>query len=136
LLWWAALLLSGWIAFLPGVLDRIKFGSGLVAHSHLAMAGFTSAFCILLLSTLLPAARRAFAGAASAWNAAVIVHVAALTVAGWLEGANREWMNDSPPWRHACFGLRWCAGAAMLAVAVIWWRAWRKETSKPLENDE
>ena len=37
------------LSFLPGVLDRIKFSQALVGHSHLAMAGFTTSFVVLVL---------------------------------------------------------------------------------------
>ena len=127
LTWWAVLVLSGWLTFLPGALDRLKFSSGLVAHSHLAMAGFTSGFGILLLGCLIPAARIAFGRGGLTWNLALAAHLAALSVAGWLEGDNQKRMTEITAWRHGCFGLRWLAGAVMLAVSVGWWRAWRKQ---------
>jgi cytochrome c oxidase cbb3-type subunit 1 len=53
LCWWSALLLTGWIFFLPGILDHFKFTDGLVGHSLLAMAGFTSSLLIFVLVQLL-----------------------------------------------------------------------------------
>jgi cytochrome c oxidase cbb3-type subunit 1 len=125
--WWALLVLSGWVVFLPGVLDRLKFTSGLVAHSHLAMAGFTSAFCLLLLGCLLPAWRAATGRFHAVWNVAVAVHVAVLAAAGWREGGDHGWMLETAGWRHACFGLRWLAGAVMLGVSIRWLRDWHRE---------
>ena len=49
LVWWSALVLTGWIFFLPGVLDHFKFTDGLVGHSLLAMAGFTSSLLIFVM---------------------------------------------------------------------------------------
>lgn len=45
--WWAALVVTGWVFFLPGVLDHFKFTDGLVGHSFVAMAGFASSLLIL-----------------------------------------------------------------------------------------
>ncbi|MBW8870517.1 MAG: hypothetical protein JF563_07045, partial [Acidobacteriales bacterium] len=33
LAWWAGLVMTGWVMFLPGVLDRVKFTDALVGHS-------------------------------------------------------------------------------------------------------
>ncbi|HVX57609.1 MAG TPA: hypothetical protein VHA37_07815, partial [Candidatus Saccharimonadales bacterium] len=51
--WWAGLIVSGWIMFLPGVLDRAKFTDALVGHSLLAVAGFLSAYILFLLAHIL-----------------------------------------------------------------------------------
>jgi len=135
LAWWALLVFSGWVAFLPGVLDRLKFGSALVAHAHLAMAGFTSSFAILLLGMLSPAAQTACGRGARVWNLAVAAHVAALALAGWLEAGEPAWMHEVAAWRHGCFGLRWLAGAVMLAVSGGWLRAWHL-ANKQTEQDQ
>ncbi len=124
LVWWSALVLSGWVAFLPGVLDRVKFSSALVAHTHLAMAGFTSSFCLLLLGNLAPAAREVVRRGGLTWNLAVVAQVVALTVAGWLEGSSQAWMTEVAAWRHGCFGLRWLCGVVMFGVSVTWLQAW------------
>ena len=47
--WWGMLVVTSLLMYRVGVLDRIKFTQALVAHSHLAMAGFTTSFCALLL---------------------------------------------------------------------------------------
>jgi cytochrome c oxidase cbb3-type subunit 1 len=50
LVWFGILTATGWFSFLPHVLDHLKFTDGLVAHSHLAMAGFvTSSISISLI---------------------------------------------------------------------------------------
>ncbi|PCJ18216.1 MAG: hypothetical protein COB02_11550 [Candidatus Cloacimonadota bacterium] len=46
--WFLLLSITAVISFLPGVLIHVKFNSILVAHSHIAMAGFLSSFCFLV----------------------------------------------------------------------------------------
>ena len=46
-------MLTGWVSFLPGVLDRMKFTDGLVGHSFVAMGGFTSSLIIVVMIQLL-----------------------------------------------------------------------------------
>src|SRR5208337_3965848 len=46
--WWAALVVTGWVFFVPGILDHFKFTDGLVGHSFVAMAGFTSSLIIFV----------------------------------------------------------------------------------------
>jgi len=131
LVWWAVLVASGWIEFLPGVLDRMKFTSGLVGHAHLAMGGFTSSLGLLLIT--LGGGERAQAAVAKGgwpWHAAVAAHVLALVACGWLEGGSTSWMDERPWWRAACFGVRLAAGAAMAGVALNWWiRSWKEHES-------
>jgi cytochrome c oxidase cbb3-type subunit 1 len=131
LVWWAVLVASGWVEFLPGVLDRMKFTSGLVGHAHLAMGGFTSSLGLLLIS--LGGGERAKAAVSKGgwpWHAAVAAHVLALVACGWLEGGSTSWMDERPGWRTVCFGVRLAAGAAMAAVALNWWiRSWKEHES-------
>lgn len=124
LCWWAALVVTGWLEFLPGVLDRMKFSNGLVAHSHLAMAGFTSSY-VLLLAVVLggnPWAVHLRRGA-SWWHAAVGVYVVAMLLCGWWEGAQYSWMTEMPLWRQALYGMRLLSGIAMAWVSWRWWRS-------------
>jgi cytochrome c oxidase cbb3-type subunit 1 len=107
LAWWAVLVVSGWIDFLPGVLDRLKFTNSLVAHAHLAMAGFTSSLGLLLIT--LGGGPRA-------------VHVVALAVCGWLESGSASWMGERPWWREVAFCFRLGAGVVMTLVAIYWWK--------------
>lgn len=119
--WWALLVTSGVAAYLPRVLDRLKFTQGLVAHSHLAMAGFTTSFCaclLTLLGTPVGGRRSQFA-----WHAAALGMVATLAALGWAEGADPGWMTSSPAWRTAGMIARTACGMVMLAAAAAWWRA-------------
>ena len=118
-LWWGVLVVSGVLMYQDGVLDRIKFTQALVAHSHLAMAGFTTAFCALLCVLV---TKRALGGRVSVmlWQAAAMVMILALAAAGWLEGANAGWMVEAPLWRTAAFAIRALCGAVMLGVSLRW----------------
>ena len=137
LLWWGLLVVTGFIAFLPGILDRLKFTHGLVAHSHLAMAGFTTAFCALLLR--LRGDR--FGGMVStvAWNAAALIMVAVLAATGWAESKHLTWMAEPPAWRTAALALRALCGLVMLGASVHWFTTWQpstdhEENRNPLEQ--
>lgn len=124
-LWWALLALTGVAMYLPGLLDRIKFTHGLVAHSHVAMAGFTTSFCGLVLTLL---AGRAPGGARSlaAWHISALVMVTTLAVLGLAEGGGYAWMLENPWWRIIGLHLRACCGAGMLAASVVWYLNLRK----------
>lgn len=132
LVWWAVLVVLGWLEFLPGVLDRMKFTNGLVAHSHLAMAGFTSSYVLLLCVVLGGSAwgvilRRG----ALLWHGCVGSYVLVMLLCGWMEGADYSWMSESPQWRMLFYGLRLLLGLVMLGISWQWWRSamQRKEES-------
>lgn len=119
--WWCALLLLGWWEFLPGVLDRMKFTNGLVAHSHLAMAGFTSAFVMMLCVSLLgnPLNRLLRRGVIW-WQGAVVTYVMAMIVCGWWEGHDYSWMDHAAPWRTGLYHLRLLCGVVLFVVSLRW----------------
>jgi cytochrome c oxidase cbb3-type subunit 1 len=123
--WWGVLVVSGILMYQPGVLDRLKFTQGLVAHSHLAFAGFTTSFCALLL-VLLTGRRVGGTASVMAWHVAALAMIATLAVMGWREGANPSWMNALPLWRESGLVIRAHCGALMLAVSVLWW--WERRT--------
>ena len=117
--WWGLLVVSGVTMFLPGLLDRIKFTDGLVAHSHLAMAGFTSSFCALVLVAL---TGRKLGGwrSVAAWHGAVLAMIVVLAGLGWAEGGGYSWMLQTPWWRTVGLHVRACCGAVMLGTSVVW----------------
>ena len=86
--WWAALLVTGWVFFLPGVLDHFKFTDGLVGHSFVAMAGFASSLLIFVMVQMLGEGGWIFNRTRSfyLWNGSVIAYIVLMTVAGWREG--------------------------------------------------
>ncbi len=56
---WTLLVVDGWLSFLPGFSEATKFTHGLVAHAHLAMAGFITAVNHVILHGLSDDARKA-----------------------------------------------------------------------------
>lgn len=118
--WWLVLVVSGWISFLPAVSDRLKFTNGLVAHAHLAMAGWVTSLNFALLNQLDPARplRRGF----GAWQAALAVQAAALLALAWNEAGHPADLFRSAAWTQALYGLRLATGVVMLAASVRWVR--------------
>lgn len=119
--WWGMLVVTSLLMYRVGVLDRIKFTQGLVAHSHLAMAGFTTSFCALLLVLV---TRRRMGGNVSVvtWHAAALAMIMTLAAMGWREGADPAWMSAQPLWREVGLVARALCGGLMLAVSVLWLR--------------
>ncbi len=128
LLWGAALLATGVGAFLPGVLERVKFTNALVGHAHIAMAGLASSFGGLVLVMLArdghgPAARVLAAKAPFwAWHAGLTLHVAAVSAAGALEAADPGVLFRPDPAVTLLYAARALAGLAMLAGAATFLR--------------
>jgi cytochrome c oxidase cbb3-type subunit 1 len=122
LCWWSALVLTGWVLFLPGILDHFKFTDGLVGHSLLAMAGFTSSLLIFVLVQLLGEdgwifnRTRSFYG----WNIAVLAYVVLMTAAGWREGFDSTFTIMPGAARNSIYILRLVVGVVMLASSVDW----------------
>jgi len=122
--WWAALVISGWVLFLPGVLDHFKFTDGLVGHSIAALAGFVTALLILVMTQLLGDDGELFNRTWSfyAWNIGVLAYVVIMTIAGWLEGSNPAFTIVPGMARNLLYFLRLMTGLAMLAASADWLR--------------
>lgn len=122
--WGVLLLATGLAAFQPGVLERVKFGQGLVAHAHVAMAGFGSSFVVLLSHALLAGGRRArlWSGRApfALWHAGLTLQVVSLALLGAWESADPAALLRGGTAVEAMLGVRWLGGAAMLGAAAIW----------------
>ena len=122
LVWWMLLLASGWIDFLPGVLDHLKFTDGLVAHSHLAMAGFVTSMNIFLLTTFLGEdgecfnANRPFL----AWQAGLIAYILSMAIAGWREGQDPSFTIIPGFLRDLLYSVRLGSGLLMFLASVTW----------------
>jgi cytochrome c oxidase cbb3-type subunit 1 len=132
LAWWMGLVLAGWIAFLPGVLDRIKFTDALVGHSLTAMAGCLSALLILLMQQMLGPEDAIFRNRRSflAWNHSVLLYVLLMSIAGWVEGGDPAFTIMPGPTRNAIYTLRILTGFGMLAASLEWLlAAWRSSSS-------
>ena len=117
--WWALLVASGWLSFLPGVSEALKFTHGLVAHAHLAMAGLVSSVNGAILVTL----RRVAAprGVWAAWQLGSVAHVVVLAVVGVLEVNQADELFRGEGWTQVMFALRLGAGVVMTMAAARWW---------------
>jgi cytochrome c oxidase cbb3-type subunit 1 len=120
--WWAALVVTGWIFFLPGVLDHFKFTDGLVGHSFVAMAGFTSSLLIFVMIQLMGDDGWIFNRARSfyLWHASVAAYVVVITMAGWREGFDPAFTIVPGPARNALYILRLLTGLLMLLASLDW----------------
>lgn len=118
--WWGLLVVSGLVLYQPGVLDRLKFTNGLVAHSHLAMAGFTTSFGALLI-VLLTGKRLGHPATVAVWQLSALAMIVTLAVVGWREGAGPAWMTTQPAWRTLGWLARAHCGELMLVASLCWW---------------
>ena len=122
--WWLLLVVTGWLTFLPGLSERLKFTNGLVAHAHLAMAGLVTAVNALVLHTLGGGLSRRTAF--WLWQAGCAAQVGLLLALGWMENAAAGALFRSEAWTQAIYGGRLAAGLAMAAASVLWLKeAWR-----------
>jgi cytochrome c oxidase cbb3-type subunit 1 len=122
LCWWAALVVSGWIMFLPGVLDHFKFTDGLVGHSLLAMAGFVSSLLIFVMVQLLGEGGWIFNRTWSfyAWNGGVFAYVLLMFAAGWREGFDPAFTMTPGALRNWIYVLRFVVGVLIFASSLEW----------------
>jgi cytochrome c oxidase cbb3-type subunit 1 len=122
LCWWGVLLVTGWVFFLPGVLDHFKFTDGLVGHSFIAMAGFTSSLIIFVMVQLLGEGGWIFNRTRSfhLWHGSVIAYILVVTVAGWREGFDPTFTIVPGTARDILYALRLVTGIAMLIASLDW----------------
>ena len=121
--WWGGLVVSGWVLFLPGVLDRIKFTDVLVGHSLTAVAGFLTALLIVVMIQLIGEQdawifNRTWSF--QAWNMGVLAYVVIITIAGWIEGGNPAFTIVPGPARDILYLVRLLTGIAMLLGSLEW----------------
>jgi cytochrome c oxidase cbb3-type subunit 1 len=124
LCWWSILIPTGWMLFLPGVLDRFKFTDGLVGHSLLAMAGFVSSLLIFVLVQMMGDDGWIFNARWSfyLWQASVAAYVAIMFYAGWREGANPAFSIVPGVLRNSIYAVRLCLGVLILIASLDWFR--------------
>lgn len=118
--WWAALVASGWYAFLPGISERLKFTNALVAHAHLAMAGLITSVNFVILNEL--DRERPLRHGFVWWQAGCATHVAVLAVTGWYESDHATAFFSGAPWVDAVYFIRLAAGLAMLVGSLLAFR--------------
>jgi cytochrome c oxidase cbb3-type subunit 1 len=116
--WWALLVASGWLTFLPGHSEALKFTHGLVAHAHLAMAGFVTSVNGMLVITL--TGRAGPRGVFWLWQGGCAVTVAAMLALGGLEAGAVAELFRSEPWTQGLLELRLAGGAAMTVASLKW----------------
>lgn len=119
LVWFGLLAITGWVSFLPNVLDSWKFTNALVAHSHLAMAGFVSTFNLFLLACM--GEIRAPRATVHAWNIATLLYLLAMWAAGTFEALDPAFTIQPGHARTFLYALRSLAGLAMLGCSMHWW---------------
>lgn len=121
--WWGFLTVSGFISFLPGVLDLMKFTNGLVAHAHLAMAGMLGALNMLILGTLGRAEARdpwSDLWGFVLWQLGTAMYVGSMLVQGAREGLDPTVLFGSNSATHALYLLRLLAGVIMILANLRW----------------
>lgn len=120
--WWGFLVVSGWIMFLPGVLDHFKFTDGLVGHSLVAVAGFVTALLIVIMVQLLGEHGWIFTRRWSfhVWNWSVLAYVVLMFGAGWIEGSEPAFTIVPSLARNVIYVLRLLTGLLMLAASLEW----------------
>ncbi|MFT3869081.1 MAG: hypothetical protein QM715_11540 [Nibricoccus sp.] len=116
--WWLLLVISGFVFFLPGISERLKFTNGFVAHAHLALAGLVTCFNLAILNLLDP--DRPITRGFHVWQGALGLHIVALAALGWTEYTDPSSLFLSRGWSQTCYGIRLVAGLVMWAVSLSW----------------
>lgn len=121
--WWGLLTVDGFITFLPGVLDVLKFTNAMVAHAHLAMAGMVGSLNMLILGSLGPSKasdpwldRSAF----WCWQLGTLAYVVVMTGEGVREGLQPQVLWGENGLTQALYLVRLLAGVSMLVASVRW----------------
>ncbi len=125
-IWLTLLICNGLLGFLPGILDKIKFTDALVAHSHLAMAGFTTSFLIFILQQILPEKSGAIFQQSRlfySWHIATAIYVLAMLTAGIMESNDSTFTIYPNTLRDLLYSIRALCGLLLLWVSFRWWRA-------------
>jgi cytochrome c oxidase cbb3-type subunit 1 len=125
--WWLGLVSTGFLFFLPGWSERLKFTNALVAHTHLAMAGLVTSLHVAILLNL-PGRWAPRAWSFWLWQTGCALHIVALFWLGWHEGAEPTLLYVRGGLADWCYGFRFAAGAAMWVASIHWlWVAWKPE---------
>jgi cytochrome c oxidase cbb3-type subunit 1 len=122
LCWWVLLAPSGWVLFLPGLLDHFKYTDGLVGHALMAMAGFVTSLLIFVLVVLLGEDGKIFDAkwAFILWQASTLGYVAIMLVSGCIEGNNPMFALVPGAGRNAIYSVRLILGSLMTIASLGW----------------
>ena len=116
--WWALLVVTGWLSFLPEISEAFKFTHALVGHAHLAMAGLITSVNAAILVAI---SRRPTPGSVFwLWQAGCAVHIAAMLGLGWGETRHVADLFRGEGWTQGLLAVRLAGGAAMAAASVRW----------------
>ncbi|MDQ8202253.1 hypothetical protein [Pelagicoccus sp. SDUM812003] len=122
--WWAMLALDGWVSFLPGVLEFVKFTNAMVAHAHLAMAGMVTGLNMIILLELgsddVSRASLSRPLWCVVWNFALLAFVVVLTLQGVREGQQPGRLFYFDEATEIIYGVRWASGALMVLCSLVW----------------
>jgi cytochrome c oxidase cbb3-type subunit 1 len=116
--WWALLVVSGWITFLPGISETLKFTHALVGHAHLAMAGLLTSVNAVIVIVL--TGRATPRSVLWLWQGGCAVYVGSMLVLGGIEADHVAELYRSEPWTQGMLALRLAAGVAMTVGSVRW----------------
>lgn len=116
--WWAVLVVTGWISFLPGISEAFKFTHALVGHAHLAMAGLITSVNAAILVVI--ARRGVSRDVFWLWQGGCALYVGAMFVLGWGEVGSMADLFRGEPWTNALLAARLGGGASMAAASIRW----------------
>ena len=119
------MVLMGFLVFLPGILDRVKFTHALIAHADLAMPGLITSLNMLLLANLAPGssgAARAISGRSAfwLWQGALAFQVVLLIAISMAEAVDAGALWNPGGYANAFFTVRLMTGISMGIAALLW----------------
>jgi cytochrome c oxidase cbb3-type subunit I len=116
--WWSLLVLTGWISFLPGVSEALKFTHALVGHAHLAMAALITSVNAATLVVL--SGRAAPRSVFWLWQGGCAIYIVSMYVLGGAEVYRLAEFFRGETWTQALLGVRLASGVGMTAGSVRW----------------
>lgn len=116
--WWGLLVLTGWITFLPGISEALKFTHALVGHAHLAMAGLLTSVNAAILIVL--AGRAVPRAVFWLWQGGCALYIVAMFILGGAETDQLAAVFRSEPWTQGLLLARLAAGLAMTLGSMRW----------------
>ena len=120
--WWVLLVTDGWLSFLPGFSEAGKFTHALVAHAHLAMAGFLTSVNFVVLNELCPGHPIGGRAVFRIWQLGCVAYVGLMLALGMTEAEHPAELFHGAEWTRWIFAGRLAAGIAMTAAAALAWR--------------
>jgi cytochrome c oxidase cbb3-type subunit 1 len=110
-------------ALVFGFSERLKFTNALVAHAHLAMAGFSTALgFVILQSIVFGSLRTSLEDRCSfiIWQGGTALYVASMGLLGWRESVVPGVLFHTDTIARLLYCLRLLSGILMAAVSLRW----------------